>query len=47
MLERISAGLAVARTQGRVVGGRRRRMGPAEVTRARQLLNRGEVNALC
>ena len=44
MLERTRAGLAAARAQGRV-GGRRRKMGPAEVTRARQLLAKGEVNA--
>jgi len=37
MLERTRAGLAAARAKGRV-GGRRRKMLPADVTRARQLL---------
>jgi DNA-binding transcriptional regulator LsrR (DeoR family) len=27
------------------VGGRRRKMGPAEVARARQMLSKGELNA--
>jgi DNA invertase Pin-like site-specific DNA recombinase len=44
MLERTRAGLAAARAKGRV-GGRRRKMLPADVTRARQLLAKGEVNA--
>jgi DNA invertase Pin-like site-specific DNA recombinase len=44
MLERTRAGLAAARAQGRV-GGRRRKMQPADVTRARQLLAKGELTA--
>jgi len=44
MLERTRAGLAAARAKGRV-GGRPRRMGPAEVTKARQMLKKGESNA--
>jgi DNA invertase Pin-like site-specific DNA recombinase len=44
MLERTRAGLAAARAKGRV-GGRRRKLGPAEVTRARQMLSKGELNA--
>jgi DNA invertase Pin-like site-specific DNA recombinase len=44
MLERTRAGLAAARAKGRV-GGRRRKMGPAEVTKARQMLGKGELNA--
>jgi DNA invertase Pin-like site-specific DNA recombinase len=44
MLERTRAGLAAAKAQGRV-GGRPRRMGPAEVTKARQMLKKGELNA--
>jgi DNA invertase Pin-like site-specific DNA recombinase len=44
MLERTRAGLAAARAKGRV-GGRRRKMGPAEVTKARQMLSKGELNA--
>ena len=44
MLERTRAGLAAARAKGRI-GGRRRKMLPADVTRARQLLAKGEVNA--
>jgi len=44
MLERTRAGLAAAKAKGRV-GGRPRRMGPAEVTRARQMLKKGELNA--
>jgi Enterobacteriaceae phage serine recombinase len=44
MLERTRAGLAAARAKGRV-GGRRRKMGPAEVVRARQMLNKGELSA--
>jgi Enterobacteriaceae phage serine recombinase len=44
MLERTRAGLAAARAEGRV-GGRRRKLLPADVTRARQLLAKGEVNA--
>jgi hypothetical protein len=44
MLERTRAGLAAAKAKGRI-GGRRRKMGPAEVTRARHLLSKGELNA--
>lgn len=44
MLERTQAGLAAAKANGRI-GGRRRKMGPAEVTKARHMLNRGELNA--
>src|SRR5262249_11833121 len=44
MLERTRAGLAAAKAKGRV-GGRPRRMGPAEVTKARQMLKNGELNA--
>jgi DNA invertase Pin-like site-specific DNA recombinase len=44
MLERTRAGLAAARAKGRI-GGRPRRMGPADVTKARGLLAKGEVNA--
>ena len=44
MLERTRAGLAAARAKGRI-GGRPRRMGPADVTKARDLLAKGEVNA--
>jgi DNA invertase Pin-like site-specific DNA recombinase len=44
MLERTRAGLAAAKAKGRT-GGRRRKMGPAEVTRARQMLSKGELNA--
>ena len=44
MLERTRAGLAAARAKGRV-GGRPRRMGPAEVTKARQMLKKGELSA--
>jgi len=44
MLERTRAGLAAATAQG-WVGGRRRKMGPAEVTKARQMLSKGELNA--
>jgi DNA invertase Pin-like site-specific DNA recombinase len=44
MLERTRAGLAAAKAKGRI-GGRRRKMGPAEVTRARQMLSKGELNA--
>jgi DNA invertase Pin-like site-specific DNA recombinase len=44
MLERARAGLAAARAKGRV-GGRRRKMGPVEVTKARQMLSKGELNA--
>jgi DNA invertase Pin-like site-specific DNA recombinase len=44
MLERTRAGLAAAKSKGRI-GGRRRKMGPAEVTRARQMLSKGELNA--
>jgi DNA invertase Pin-like site-specific DNA recombinase len=44
MLERTQAGLAAAKAKGRI-GGRRRKMGPAEVTKARHMLNRGELNA--
>jgi DNA invertase Pin-like site-specific DNA recombinase len=44
MLERTRAGLAAAKAKGRV-GGRPRRMGPAEVTKARQMLKKGELSA--
>ena len=44
MLERTRAGLAAARAKGRI-GGRPRRMGPTDVTKARGLLAKGEVNA--
>ena len=44
MLERTRAGLAAARAKSRV-GGRPRRMGPADVTKARQMLKKGELNA--
>jgi DNA invertase Pin-like site-specific DNA recombinase len=42
MLERTRAGLAAARAKGRVGG---RKMGPAEVTKAQQMLSKGELNA--
>jgi Enterobacteriaceae phage serine recombinase len=44
MLERTRAGLAAARAKGRV-GGRPRKIGPAEITKARHLLAKGELNA--
>jgi DNA invertase Pin-like site-specific DNA recombinase len=44
MLERTRAGLAAAKAKGRI-GGRRRKMGPAEVTKARQMLSKDELNA--
>jgi Enterobacteriaceae phage serine recombinase len=44
MLERTRAGLAAAKAKGRV-GGRRRKLGPTEVIKARQMLKKGGLNA--
>ena len=44
MLERTRAGLAAARAAGRV-GGRPRKLGPAELEKVRSMLGKGELNA--
>ena len=44
MLERTRAGLAAAKARGKLAG-RRRIMAPADVVRARKLLDAGELNA--
>ena len=44
MLERTRAGLAAAKARGKIPG-RRRIMAPADVVRARKLIDAGELNA--